>query len=210
MRASLESKDAAKVPGAGTYKIPGSLAGSKWSMGEKLDSGMGKAINVPGPGNYELQNKDNIKMKSAQRYSVGHSKRDGLSLKGALNVPGPGNYSMNMSTSASSPRYGFGSSKRGNPGRLSGAPGPGNYAISPRIGNEGLKMSIHSKLKGSGIGGATFAPGPGTYNSSLSHKKKEPAWGSGTSKRPNLNLTTLSPGSAAYNPNATFTTKKSA
>ena len=39
-------------------------------------------------------------MKSAQRYSVGHSKRDGLSVKGALNVPGPGNYSMNMSTSS--------------------------------------------------------------------------------------------------------------
>ena len=140
---------------------------------------------------------------------MGHSKRDGLTAKGVMNVPGPGNYTMNMSTRESSPRFGFGSSKRGNAGRASAAPGPGNYAIAPMVGTEGLKMSMHQKLNSSLTGG-TLSPGPGAYESSLSNKKKEPQYGLGTSKRPALNMATLSPGSGAYNPNATFTAKKNA
>ena len=206
----MERKDAKFTPAPGQHNITSRISdGPKWGIGQKLSNDFSKTQNVPGPGNYELQNRDNLNMKSAQRYSVGHSKRGGLAEKGNLNVPGPGNYTTNMSTSASSPRYGFGSSKRGKAGRTSAAPGPGNYAIPSIVGAEGLKMSMHAKLRSS-IESNTLSPGPGAYESNLSNKKKDPQYGLGTSKRPDLGVKTLSPGSAAYNPNATFTHKKNA
>jgi len=44
-------------------------------MGAKLNNDLSPMKNNPGPGNYELQNRDNINMRGSQKFSVGTSQR---------------------------------------------------------------------------------------------------------------------------------------
>ena len=105
--------------------------------------------------------------------------------KSSLDVPGPGNYST--STVESSPRFGFGSSKRGNLGNKSIAPGPGAYPLKGVTGFEGRQQSMHARLEaGSVMSAKVLSPGPGNYNLTFAHKTKMPAFGLGTSKRPSM------------------------
>lgn len=62
----VQNRDAAKIPGAGTYKIPSKLSeGPKYGISAKLPSEIdaSPAKANPGPGNYDLQNRDNINMR---------------------------------------------------------------------------------------------------------------------------------------------------
>lgn len=84
----------------------------------------------------------------------------------------------------SSANYGFGSATRehGSPTSVkSVSPGPGNYKIKPKVGNEGKASSIHSKIQYKpieNIGGTT--PGPGNYESPLLKEKRAPSYGLGS------------------------------
>ena len=66
-----------------------------------------------------------------------------------MKVPGPGNYEILYNDKKNSPNYGFGSGTRdkGSPTSIKSlSPGPGNYPIKTKVGAEGVKSSIHSKL----------------------------------------------------------------
>lgn len=82
-------------------------------MGIKLnDSISSSPARNPGPGQYDLQNKDNIKMLRASKYSIGTSSRGQVVTKAIANVPGPGNYKSSLFDKANSPNFGFGSGTR--------------------------------------------------------------------------------------------------
>lgn len=208
-RSDLAGKSKA-VPGAGSYDIPSSCpAGPKYGMGMKLDNDMqSKSLRkVPGPGQYDLQNKDNLNMRSGNRYSVGTSQRLPVVTRSIATVPGPGNYDGgSLATKSSAPNYGFGSGQRSNLGRNnSQIPGPGQYTLQNITGKEGRGNSMHQKLEYKPIqqvGGAT--PGPGNYESTLKNMKSAPSYGLGSESRPFVgNKSAMGvPSPGTYNPNA--------
>jgi len=109
----LVNKGAEKVPGAGSYAIPSTLSGPKIGMHARTDL-VDKDIkkNIPGPGQYDLQNSPGVKSTRAAAYSLGSSKRADLASTNKF-VPAPGHYELNNSAlKPSAPKFGFGSSKR--------------------------------------------------------------------------------------------------
>ncbi len=74
---------------------------------------MGKAENIPGPGNYEhstnlIPNAPSIKFGSSKRPELGQQSNSSLK-----NLPGPANYSGDYKNVVSkSPQYRFGRSER--------------------------------------------------------------------------------------------------
>lgn len=67
------------------------VEGPKFVMGAKLNTDELAAIKKnPGPGQYDLQNKDNANMHSPKKFSMGSSQRGELAAKSI--APGPGNY----------------------------------------------------------------------------------------------------------------------
>lgn len=62
------AKKGLNVPGAGTYTVPSAISeGPKWGIGAKLPGAMdgNRTMRVPGPGAYDLINKDNVRMKNS-------------------------------------------------------------------------------------------------------------------------------------------------
>ena len=88
------------------------------------------------------------------------------------------------------PKFGFGSETRKDVAleRSKLFPGPGNYAITPLIGNEGTKKTMHSTIKYSPeTKEQSYKPGPGNYEPNpLNVKKKEPQYKMGSSTRLDL------------------------
>ena len=188
--------------------MPSTQSGPKYGMGVKLDNDLpSKSLRkVPGPGQYDLQNKDNLNMKGGNRYSMGTSQRLPVVTRSIATVPGPGNYdSGNLKNKHSSPNYGFGSGQRSNLGRNNSViPGPGQYSLKNIVGTEGRGNSMHAKLEYKPIhttGGAT--PGPGNYELGLKNMKSAPSYGLGSEKRPFIgNKSAMhAPSPDAYNPN---------
>ena len=115
---------------------------------------------------------------------------------------------MNVNfTKTSAASFGFGSSKRPAIGVKStiNVPGPGNYTIPDRIGNEGSKITLGMRTLDLSDAKRNISPGPGNYEigygANISTVKKEPAFSMGTgqrqdiSKAPNSNV----PGPGNYN-----------
>ena len=75
-------------------------------------------------------------MKKGSKYSVGTGGRAHVVAKSVALVPGPGNYDSSLIDKKASPRYGFGSGGRDGLSTLR-VPGPGQYNITARVGNEG-------------------------------------------------------------------------
>lgn len=74
---------------------------------------MNKKMNIPGPGQYNLQDTGNANMPKAAAFSMGSGSRIDLGGgKEALAKPGPGNYAHDADLKKSAPKYGFGSSAR--------------------------------------------------------------------------------------------------
>ena len=116
------------VPGPGNYNIGQMLGkGPKYSMVGKNNYGNNAKNGVPGPGQYEGGSQANLTKNPA--WKIGTSNRDD-DLKRVIRegVPGPGNYEFNTNNRVSSPKYKFGSQKRGYVQR-SDVPGPGQYHI---------------------------------------------------------------------------------
>ena len=93
--------------------------------------------NNPGPGTYNIQSVDNLRMHNSQKYGIGSSLRSNEKPK--LNVPGPGNYQPNLTDLKTAPKFGFGSDTRdgGNTTRHSALFGPGAYKPAPFMGRDG-------------------------------------------------------------------------
>ena len=90
------TKETTAVPGAGTYEpVPEKTKknGPAFSMKMKLGSSLGGSTVSPGPGNYEIHQKNKT---SAPNYGFGTSTRK--QPKG-LDVPGPGAYKINCTVS---------------------------------------------------------------------------------------------------------------
>ena len=66
-----------KMPGAGAYPIPSTITeGPKVHMHAKTDTvDQNLKKNVPGPGNYDLQNSPNMNHKKEPAFSLGTSQR---------------------------------------------------------------------------------------------------------------------------------------
>ena len=142
-RKHVVNRDAPNFPGAGSYTLPSKMSESqKYSMGARLRNDMSPMKNIPGPGQYDLQNKDNANFKNSKKFSVGTSQRGSLTNR-SLNVPGPGNYQDSLYHKNQSPRYGFGSGKRPAMGKGTFSPGPGAYPTKNITGNEGNKNTLH-------------------------------------------------------------------
>lgn len=74
--------------------------------------------NVPGPGNYDLQNKDNANHHRSPAFSLGSSQR--LPLGGGKETkmkPGPGRYDGTVDLKKSAPNFAFGRELRPEIGR---------------------------------------------------------------------------------------------
>ena len=145
------------------------------------------------------------------KFGIGTSKRPSMVPRNIATVPAPGTYESSMADKTRNPLVGFGSSKRGQGGKsLATIPGPGTYAVAGMTGNEGRSSSIHAKLSYKPIeksGGLT--PGPGAYESHSKNKAKDPAWGTGTSKRAaevNKHIA-ANPAPGAYSPTTAYVLK---
>lgn len=125
-------------------------------------------------------------------------------------VPAPGTYDLSMADKTRNPIFGFGSSKRGGGKSLASMPGPGTYALRGLTGDEGRSSSIHGKLSYKPIeksGG--LSPGPGAYESHTKNKARDPAWGTGTSKRTgevSKHIAAI-PGPGAHSPSTNYVLK---
>ena len=159
-------------PGAGTYQIPSKIQeGPKFIMGSKLENEKNlPSRNNPGPGQYDLQNKDNANMHSPKKFSMGSSQRAQMARNSI--APGPGNYGSTFADKMMSPRYGFGSSQRSNlAGKQANVPGPGQYKPKEVMGKEGPLNSMHCKIEYKPIEATgSFTPGPGAYESHTRNK----------------------------------------
>jgi hypothetical protein len=178
-------------------------------MGIKLESSLGKVKNVPGPGNYDLMNRDNDKMRGGQRYGIGTSQRLPVVSRSISTVPGPGNYEKHLYDKANAPKFGFGSSTRNGVARkdTTKSPGPGGYEYKTFVGDEGRGNSMHAKLEYKPIEKVAGAsPGPGAYESKLAHMKSEPRYGMGSGKRDFIGnkANLIVPGAGTHNPNSSF------
>mmetsp|Transcript_56844 Transcript_56844/g.165000 ORF Transcript_56844/g.165000 Transcript_56844/m.165000 type:complete len:230 (+) Transcript_56844:143-832(+) len=78
-------------------------------------------------------------------------------------TPGPGSYggAADVVRSARGPAFGFGSSTRDHPSRPITAPGPGQYAPSPRPKSTPPQHRFGTSARAGGNGNGT--PGPGAY-----------------------------------------------
>ena len=129
-------------------------------------------------------------------------------------MPGPGNYAQDgLSHVKSAPKFGFGTSKRGNEGKKMNGPGPGNYSMHklddmPKF-SMGVLTTYNPEKKE-----AKHKPGPGKYSPEKSKvKSSEPSYtiGKGTRRdhaKEKEREFQADPG--AYDPNISATKMRSA
>lgn len=213
------NKGAEKVPGPNNYNIPSrAVEGPQIHMHartDKVDQNLKK--NVPGPGNYDLQNSPNNRHNKSASYSLGTSTRVDIGVKKQEYKPGPGNYNQDKDFKRTSPKFGFGSEKRpevAKVGRNGASPGPGSYAAQARTGAEGAKSTMSPKFPVDQFKDKRdkLVPGPGQYDFHLRAMKTAPNYGFGSEKRPGPTTgvtkgITTEPG--GYNPNQSFTKSRS-
>ncbi len=121
-------------PGPGTY-AQRSFVGEGPKIGIKARGKETTELNKsmgPGPGTYQ-PNMFSV-MEKPPAIGLGHGSRSGALNRSAVTVPGPGAYYSATLDKREGPKYGFGSSKRGEAKPMQ-TPGPGNYAIPGTIGS---------------------------------------------------------------------------
>jgi hypothetical protein len=128
---------------------------------------------VPGPGNYE-QNEKPTRYKSSPAWGMGSSKRGDLVNSKSKNNPGPTAYEM-KSTVGNGPKYTSGQKLGSSLVNTSRGPGPGAYSpVKQDVGSSytmgtkskmGMSIAIHPEDGTHEKIAETwaFAPGPGQY-----------------------------------------------
>jgi hypothetical protein len=181
-------------------------------MGAKLKNDFSPMKNNPGPGTYELMNRDNSNMNRSAQWKMGSQERLPKMRTTNMLVPGPGNYQISLSNKTTAPRYGFGSGTRDEMKTKLQVPGPGQYVAKSVIGTEGTKSSMHAKIEYKPIEKTSGdTPGPGNYSLSFKNKQASPAYKLGTQKRDSGQSKTFqAPSPNKYLPNMTFTQSSAA
>jgi hypothetical protein len=134
-----------------------------------------RSKNTPGPGNYDINLKNN------GGWKFGQDER--LKYKAAA-TPGPGAYNDEKSKILdNTPHWKIGSSGRDDGNYLNKTqiqnPGPGTYNYSP-VKNSGIKFGKDDRLKGY----KSVTPGPGQYNADETKiRDKTPGWKLGSAER---------------------------
>ena len=144
-RPGMVNKGQEKVPGAGSYQIPSKIAdGPKIGIHEKTDKvDQNVKKNVPGPGQYNLQNSPGLRNMRAPAYSLGSGTRvEPGGGKESAYKPGPGMYDSKSDTKRSAPKYGFGTMKRPEIARKSHSPAPGAYEPKAIVGRAGPALTM--------------------------------------------------------------------
>lgn len=133
-------------PGPGAYHPNQKGDGPSYSLGSRTNTLPDNSKN-PGPGNYNISTNKNLVKPS---YVFGTEPKTSLSnLNIPTNVPkwnkdpGPGQYAPNDNyVNTSHPKYSFGTSSRLEPLNNTN-PGPGEYKLRPKFGNEGPVSTMH-------------------------------------------------------------------
>jgi len=161
-RSDLANTNTKFYPGPSVYNIKSPIGeGPAFVMGEKSGSGaMGGAKNVPGPGAYSP-----IKADGSARYSMGSKTKFGMSI---AVQPETGEHTKICSTADFTP----------GPGAYNSKAVFKNVNGGPRFGTDGRK--------GMGDEKAGRTPGPNAYraDSKRTVQRLAPAYGFGSSKRP--------------------------
>lgn len=132
-------------PGPGQYSLPNSKSGPKFSLYGKLPEKV--YTHTPGPGTYIIPNDRVVCAKISPPHST--------SFNNQWNNLGPGSYSP--LTTFTSPKWGFGQSKRSTL-NISESPGPGSYNIASQASTRAFSMYPKIPKPSS-----PSSPGPGTY-----------------------------------------------
>jgi hypothetical protein len=158
-------------PGQYEYKTYLGKEAPKITIASRPNTSGGNRGNTVGPGQYNINLSNKNKSPS---YRIGSAKRDG-GFEFLRDNPGPSQYSpsYNTSTRPKSPTWSMGKGTRTNMNPMDFVPGTGSYNISKGIG-EGPKYTITGKNFYNG--GKLGVPGPGNYNSTLTHLSKNPSW----------------------------------
>lgn len=165
-----------KVPGPGNYDMGSKVGeGPHYVIGQKLGSSLvASASKVPGPGTYQPMYND-----GAPRYSIRHKTKVGTSLE--------------IKPDGKHEKISF---------SVDFAPGPGAYNPVKKQANEnGGQKWGHDKRSSMENTNAKSVPGPNVYdlNTSRTMLKSAPAFGFGTSRRPQShNARQWVPGPGAY------------
>lgn len=121
-----------QLPGPGQY-TPATTVGKtpQFGFGTSLRGGPAgpggnSAAQQPGPGAYDVRKDIGGR---APAFSSRYESQKGRSL-----TPGPGQYATNLMGDHPGPRFGFGTSERPDPSRISKGPGPGTYMQGNSIG----------------------------------------------------------------------------
>ena len=174
------------VPGPGQYNPASNAFGNiGFSFTGRHEFKNKESINKPGPGTYGS--------KSTLSKTMG---KIGTSAKGAplvpkniITNPGPGQYvpGSNEVYKAAAPKYGFGSSPRGDQSKIKSKgllPGPGQYGFAPKITNQAPQYSLTPRRPDTSPSPGKFSPGPGVYNPSDDFSKTQnPQFKFGSSTR---------------------------
>jgi len=184
------------LPGPGTYAVKGTFEspGKGTSLvPRRPDSALLSASRSPGPGAYNPSLNDKPQQPA---YRIGSASRDGYSRE-RVGTPGPGNYNPRLIQSQQNIR--IGTSMRSPMSEGAKTPGPGSYALSPKIG-EGPKYIINPRRDDvAKTQHARYVPGPGAYTPSVEFAKtKSPAIRMGTSSRDGFYETKTNPGPGQY------------
>jgi len=163
----------------------------KWSFRGRASEVTEQGTKNPGPGTYAISHPYKTKYSRAPCAMFGTSSRDGP--RGGFQ-PGPGQYNTKTMLSDGTPKFGFGSSLRGELGKRSGTPGPGTYDVRKSL--DGLQVSLSARFQYENRRAKT--PGPGSYNVKDNTLEASPHFGFGTSRRPNLGIQSKAPGPGAY------------
>ena len=208
----LGNKQTKSFPGPGNYEPRHTRYNTspQWGLGTAKRPAINRVSNNPGPQQYEMPSK----IGEGSKYSVGQ--KLGSSMETNKMGPGPGAYSPVKPTDVSS-AYSMGTKSKfgmsiavkpedGSHEKIadlhSNNPGPGTYSAKavyknvntgPKFGNEARQSMANTATK--------WCPGPNVYDadSKKNVMRSAPAFGFGTSKRPQSQYTRMhAPGPGQY------------
>lgn len=154
IRPEVAPKAVMKNPAPSNYNIASKISeGPAAAMHARCDNiDMNKKNNYPGAGSYDLQNKLNPSMNKAASFSMGSETRDrNPHMKEQKTVPGAGTYAHGVDLKKTSPKFGFGTSKRPVIGfKKDATPAPGHYKVPTKIADvaaySGVKNAEHKHV----------------------------------------------------------------
>lgn len=199
------------VPGPGQYN-PQSNGFNKtaFSFGGRHNIEDKELRSKPGPGAYTSRSTLGKTMGTFGKSQKGMP----LASKLVISNPGPGQYPPSSSDiyKKSAPRYGFGSSKRGNDSQIKQkklSPGPGQYGFGNKMGEAAPKYTLTPRRPDTTPAVGRSSPGPGNYNpDDRFSKNKSPNFKFGSSTRRN-NRKDMGPSPDSYSVGGLDSRKKS-